>query len=133
MKARARKYGIAAAAGLAMTLAVFMGRGGLDASVTKAALQALCDGCFVAGITLFCAGLLMVSAQGGTFDMLVYGMRRALRLVLSEEKQSQFPKTYYDYCAAKRGRERGGFGFLLIVGLGYLAAACVWLALYSAA
>lgn len=129
----ARKYIVTAMVGLALAMAVMGIRGGYGATDQALLLQALCDACFVAGILLVCVGLLIFVAGDGMFDMLGYGVRKLLRLVLPQEKQDQFPKTFYDYREMKHGGGKAPFGYLLLVGLGYILLAGVLLAMYIAA
>ncbi len=129
----ARKYIVTAMVGLALAMAVMGIRGGYGATDQALLLQALCDACFVAGILLVCVGLLIFVAGDGMFDMLGYGVRKLLRLVLPQEKQDQFPKTFFDYREMKHGGGKAPFGYLLLVGAGYLLLAAVMLVMYIAA
>lgn len=132
-KHKARKYIVTAMVGLALALAVMGIRGGYGETDQALLLQALCDACFVAGILLSCVGLLIFVAGDGMFDMLSYGVRRLLRLVLPQEKQDQFPKTFFDYREMKHSGGKAPFGFLLVVGLAYILLAAALLAMYMGA
>lgn len=132
-KRGARKYIVTAMVGLALAMAVMGIQGGYGATDQVVLLRALCDACFVAGIMLVCVGLLIFVAGDGMFDMLSYGVRKLLRLVLPQEKQDQFPKTFFDYREMKHGGGKAPFGYLLLVGLAYILLAAILLVMYSSA
>jgi len=122
---------VAAMVGLVLAMAVMGMEGGYTSTDQAMFLKALCDACFVAGIVLVCVGLLVFVAEDGVFDMLSYGVRKMLRLILPQEKQDQFPKTFYDYRVWKHSKKKAAFGYLLLVGLGYLVLAGIVLLMYE--
>jgi len=124
-----RRYIITALIGLAIALAVTALRGGFTSEVSEQVFSAVCDGCFAAGALLGCVGLLVFVADDGFFDLMNYGVQRALRLVLSQKRQSGFPRTYYEYHQLKRGTRKGSPSFILVVGLCWLALAVLCLVL----
>lgn len=78
----------------------------------------LCDAFFAVGVLITGAGLLVFSANEGTFDMLVYGVKTFVNMFRknSEKKYDSF----YDYRESRTGSKLP-FGFILICGLFYLA------------
>jgi len=130
-KKSGRRTAAALLIGLAMGVGVFAVRGGFSATAWPEIASALCDACFVPSALLISVGLLLFAADGGLFDMMTYGVQKALRLVLSEEKRAMYPKTFYDYRVLKQGK-KSGFGFLLIAGGVYLALATLFLLLSGA-
>ena len=131
MSAKGRKLCRTALIGLAMGIAVFAARGGFAPADTAALLMALCDGCFVSGALILCAGALVFSADGGTFDMLRYGVTKALKVMQSEEKQKKYPRTYYDYKQKRHAREKAKLSHFFWVGGVLLAMALVFFLLYT--
>lgn len=127
-----RKYVVTALIGLFIALSVTAIQGGFTGGTTEHVLSAVCDGCFVAGALLASIGLLMFVASDGFFDLMNYGVQRALRLVLSKERQAAFPRTYYEYHQIKRGTPKGGLGFILVIGLVWIALAGLCLILCPA-
>lgn len=128
-KRSARKYLITSLVGILIAAAVFAARGGLTAADDVAAMYALCDAFFVPGVLILGFGLLVFCADDGLFDMINYGVLKAVKIVQSEKKRSQFPKTFYDYRAMKSETRGGGFGYLIVVGAVFVAIAAVFLLL----
>lgn len=87
----------------------------------------LCDAFFAAGTVLTCAGLLIFSSNEGTFDMLVYGMRSFFDLFRKTSRRKY--DTFYDY-RESRADKKVPFGFLVIIGLCFLAVSLVMYYLY---
>ena len=87
----------------------------------------LCDGCFAAAVLLLGSGALTYCGNHGAFDMMGYGLRATVGLVV----RSLEPETdYFTYCKEK-AEERKPFGHLLIAGLVYLVLAGVFMVVYS--
>jgi len=93
----------------------------------KSIFHILSDAFFAAGTATICAGLLVFSANGGTFDMLVYGFGSFIDLFRVQSKKKY--ETFYDY-RESRVDKKLPFGFLLICGLIFLAIAFVMYFLY---
>lgn len=128
-KNRARKYLITSLIGLAIGLAVFIARDGFSLRDQTGVLQAFCDAFFVPGILLASYGALVLCADDGLFDMINYGVLKVIKLVQSEKRRSNFPKTFYDYRKMKSEGRNGGFGYLLITGGAFIALAALFLIL----
>lgn len=90
----------------------------------------LCDAFFVSGTILSSVGLLVFVSKEGLFDGMTYYAGR-LRLLLSKdyEEKRKNALSYYEYKQAKN-RDGGQVGFILVVGLGFLAVAGIFLALF---
>lgn len=105
---------IAAGVGLAIGLIVSFTRKlyWLDDAVSV--LEALSD-CFVApGLLLILFGLLVICTNGGTFDMLGFGIRKAFS-VFKRSPSERDRETFYEYRARKQENKRS-FGYLFVVG-----------------
>ena len=113
--------------GLVIAVSIFSARGGFEAQDWPSQACALCDACFVPAALLLCMGLLLFVSNDGFFDMLGYGIQRALTIMLSESKRQKYPKTFLEYKEMKWGTPKSSFGFLIAAGLVYLALAGVFL------
>ena len=116
-------YLIALGAGALLWFLLMLTRGGFEAATREAFWHTICDAFFVPGVLLTCLGLLVFAANGGVFDMLSYGIQKALRLVQKKEKRDLFPKTFFDYKVIRHGKQRGNTAAPLVCGLLFLAAA----------
>ena len=90
------------------------------------------DGCFAAFAVLGGIGLLSVAAAGGTFDMLVYGVRSLLTVFRSGRKEQYIEKDFYEYRKVRAGK-RVSFWFLVITGAVFFLLALVFTMLYRSA
>ena len=118
---------ISMAAGLVVAIGVYSVRGGADAQDWVSRAFVLCDACFVPAVLLICLGLLLFVSNDGLFDMLGFGIQKALTIVLSESKRQKYPKTFLEYKELKWGVPKTSFGFLILSGLVYLVLAGVFL------
>jgi len=122
-------YGVAAAVGLAIALAVAVYRGfglGQPGHVNAGAVS---DGCFVAGVLIFGVGCLMWIGTTGFFDMLSYGMRSFFNLILPHKRPENEPK-FYDYKMEKEKRRGKPTYTLVIVGAALLLISGLCTALF---
>lgn len=122
-----RSYLIDMLIGLAMAIGVFSIRGGFSILDWQPLAAALCDACFVPGIILLCVAMLVFVSNDGLFDMLNYGVRKALQIVMTEKQRAKYPKTFYDYRKAKWETSKGAFGHLVAAGTTYMIFAVVFL------
>ena len=123
---------IALLIGAVIALAVFFGQGAFSPERAETFMH-LCYACFVPGVRLISAGLLVYASSGGAFDILRYGLSRVTVYFWSRKAREEMPKSYYDYVTAQREKPQKPFGFLLLAGGVYLAAAVVFLILYNGA
>lgn len=111
------------AIGLALCIAVVAG----NWSSGFPLFHLLCDGFFAAAVLLLGSGLLTFCGNQGAFDMMGYGVRSVVGLVV----RSFEPKTdYFTYCREKH-EEKKPCGHLLIAGLIHLALSAVCMVIYS--
>lgn len=85
----------------------------------------LCDCFTVPGLVLVFVGLLVVCSNGGTFDMLGFGVKKFFGLFKKESDK----QTFYEYRQNKLANRRS-FWYLLVVGGVFVAAAVIFLILY---
>lgn len=122
------RYLITSGVGCLIILAIVLSKNIFSLDDAVEVYQVLTDAFFVAGILIAGFGLLVVASNGGTFDMLVYGVGRFFDLFRRDMMKVKH-KTFYDYRMAKQDRKLG-FGYLVIVGLAFLALSGLFLWLY---
>lgn len=127
---KALKYIIAAAIGIAVALIIMFTRNITGQDTVKQVFTILSDAFFVPGICLVGVGFIVWASNGGVFDMLAFGFL-SLFDVLRKDISKRKYKDYYEYRQAKKGEKRG-FGFMLLVGLAFIAVAAVFTAVYYA-
>lgn len=97
-----------------MAFVVMSFRGMFKAISNYEVLQAVCDGFFVSGVLLICFGLLIFSSNMGTFDMISYGVRQAVRIIAPRKIEK---KTFYDYRVEKQKKKKN-FLPMIFCGIG---------------
>ncbi len=94
----------------------------------KALIRDLCDAFTVPGALMFCFGLLVFATNGGTFDMLAFGVRKFFELFRKDLTKVKY-RTFYDYRQAQKEKKRTFIHFI-IVGSAFLLVAIVFLIVY---
>ncbi len=117
-----KKYLITVLVGLCAVGLILWSKDILAQTAPVAVFHILCDAFFAVGTLLVCAGLLVLSSNEGTFDMIVYGMSSFLDLFRQVSRKKY--KTFYDY-RDSRADKKMRFGFLLICGVLFLAVSMV--------
>ena len=84
---------------------------------------------FVVGILTACFGGLVAMANGGAFEMLVYGVRRFISLFQKDPNKIRF-KTFYDYHVYHSEKPKPEFLFLILVGLFYVGVSLILVVFY---
>ena len=128
------KYGIAFAVGLLMAWGVLRAEDYAlfkEAGETAQQYMILCDACFVPGIFLALAGVLTWLSAKGAFDTISYIVSSGLHLIFPRKLGKM--QSLYDYCADKEEKRGGVRLFLLWIGAVFLAAAVVFLLLFTKA
>ena len=117
-------------AGVASVIAflVMVARNIFNVTAIHEIMKALCDGFFVSGILFVCFGLLVVASNGGTFDMIKYGVSSLFALFMKDLTKRKY-RTFYDYRKAMQENQRS-FGYLVVVGVVFVAISVVFLLLY---
>lgn len=127
---KALKYIITAAIGIAAALVIMFTRNVTGQETLKQVFTILSDSFFVPGVCLVCVGFIVWASSGGVFDMLAYGFITLFDTFRRDVSRRKY-KDFYEYRQAKKGEKRG-FGFLLLVGLAFIAVAAVFTAVYYA-
>lgn len=118
----AKKYLITLLIGFAAVGLLAWSKGVAAQTEPVAVFHILCDVFFAVGFLITASGLLVLSSNEGTFDMLIYGTKSFLDMFRKEKKLKY--DTFYDYRSA-RAEKKIPFGFLLICGLLFLAISMV--------
>lgn len=95
----------------------------------KPLISDLCDAFAVPGMIMTCFGLLVFVTNGGTFDMLAFGVRKLFDLFKKDLTKVKY-RTFYDYREAQKEKKRS-FWNLIVVGLFFVTAAVVFLIVYE--
>lgn len=111
-----------------MAFLVMLARNIFAVTETYEIMKALCDGFFVAGILVLSFGLLVVASNGGTFDMVKYGVFSLFAVFMKDVTKRKY-RTFYDYRKAMQENKRS-FSYLIIVGVAFMIIAVVFLLLY---
>lgn len=91
-------------------------------------MRRLSDAFFVAGVCIGGVGLLVFASNGGVFYMLTFGIIRLFDLFRRNINERKY-KDFYEYKESKKDKKHG-FGFMLVVGLVFIAIAGAFLAAY---
>ena len=122
------QYIIISGVALLIVLGVMLGQDAFKHSGEEL-LKNLCDAFFVAGVVILGFGLLIWSANQGTFDMVAFGVIKLVDLLKRDLTKVKY-RTYYDYRQAQQGKKHS-FAAYLIVGSVIMAISIVVLVLYS--
>lgn len=91
-------------------------------------MKDLSDAFFVPGIVMLCFGVLVFATNGGTFDMLAFGVIKMFDLFKKDLTKVKY-RTFYDYRKAQNEKKRS-FLHLIIIGAGFLIVGVVFLIVY---
>ena len=122
-----KKYLITLLAGFGVAALVMVSKDIFTQTETVAVLHILTDAFFTVGVLMTGAGLLVFSANEGSFDMLAYGVSSFLDPFRKTSRKKY--DTFIDY-RESRVDKKLKFGFLLICGLFFLAVSLVLLYFY---
>jgi hypothetical protein len=84
---------------------------------------------FSVGILCACIGLFILAANGGAFEMLVYGVSRFISLFKRDPSRVRF-KTFYDYHVYHSEKQPTPFGFFIVIGALLIATSIILLYFY---
>lgn len=122
------KYLITAAVGIVLAFIVLLIKDVFHLTQIVDVMKILCDGFFVSGILLACFGGLVFASNGGVFDMITYGVKHLFWLFKKNPADRKY-KDFYEYRMAMKEKKRS-FGFMVVVGLAFIAISLIFLALY---
>ena len=122
-----RKYVITLLAGLAAAALIMFSKDIFAQTEAVVVYHILCDAFFAVGVVITAIGLLVFSANEGTFDIIVYGVSSFFDMFRKVSRKKY--DTFYDY-RVSREEKKLSFGFLLICGVLFLAISLVMYMLY---
>ena len=125
---KALPYIISGAVGIIIFIIIICTKAIWNAEGAKDVMRILSDAFFVPGVLLGGAGLLIFASNGGAFDMLAYAVIRFFDLFKRDVRNKKY-KDFYEYREAKKEKKRH-MGFMLIVGLVFIALAVIFLIIY---
>ena len=130
MKERILRYSITTAACLVVAF-IICALGGIFSMHEDFRIYGLlCDAFFIVGVFVAAVGLLIFASNQGVFEMLVYGVMRFFSLFKKKPKEVKY-ETFYDYHVARAERNKFPYTFLIIVGLGFIIVALIFLLIWS--
>ena len=88
----------------------------------------LSNGFFYSGVLVFGIGVLVFVSNEGAFNFLSYAAQKLLSRFVHTMKAATM--SYTDFVVFRNQREKAPFGFLLLVGLFFIALAGVFVLLY---
>ena len=90
----------------------------------------LSNASFIPGVLTLGLGLFILAADGGAFEMLVYGMTRFISLFKKNSKEVRFA-TFYDYHVYNSEQDKTPFLFLILVGAFFIVLSIIFVVIYS--
>jgi hypothetical protein len=122
------KYVITLSIGLGFALIIMVSKGIFTQEDPNEVYKILSDAFFVPGVCITGFGLLILASNGGTFDMLSFGMKKFFSL-FKRDLKGTMNETFYDYRLAKEGTEKS-FGYMVIVGLVFITLSVIFVVFY---
>ena len=124
------KYLAAVLIGLVIALIICFIKGLFKVTDRSEIYRILCDAAFIPGAVLTGVGLLSFINKDGTFDGLGYSFSSMFRVLRNYKHDENAPKSYYEYKEKVKNKRKTAW-HLVIVGLGYIAVAIVFMFLYK--
>ena len=125
---RVLPYLITTLVGAAIVVTIILAQRIWTAEDMTEIMRRLSDAFFVAGVCRGGVGLLGFASNGGVFYMLTFGIIRLFDLFRRNINERKY-KDFYEYKESKKDKKHG-FGFMLVVGLVFIAIAGAFLAAY---
>ena len=113
--------------GLILALLIVLFKDIFHAENAKKVFHILSDAFFVPGVLIAGFGLLVLASNGGTFDMLTYGIIRFFTFFKKDLRVKH--KTFYEYRTAQQENPRK-FLYLVLTGLAFIVLSVIFLLIY---
>lgn len=120
------KYVIAIAVGLLLSFYVMVANDFKNVTDEVVRLKLLADCFTVPGVVLIMVSAFCWLSSKGAMDFFGYALSGLFRRLLPGAQVKE-PEKYYDYVMRKQENRKGGYGFLAIVGLGFLLISIVFI------
>ena len=130
LKKKLKKYSFATLAGLIVTVCLLSSFNFFSGELSlEEGMKALSDSFMVPGAMFLAFGALVFVSTHGMFDGISYAGMFAVRALVPGMRRGEVQK-YGDYKVAKDEKRATGYGFILIVGLGFLAVGLIFTILF---
>ena len=109
---------------------------GLASKKTAEKYRILADGFTIPGLLVTGFGVMMIISDTGSLDGVIFGMQQAFRMLTFQFLSKDKPLNYGEFKDRREEMRRlrrlrgGGFGYIVITGGAFLAAALVFTGLY---
>ena len=123
------KYGSCVAAGLLAGVAYLSGKDFFNQALVDQ-YRLLSDAFMLPGFFMTAIGLLIFLGNEGSFKGVGFIAQKAVGFLIPF-LYKQKGETYAEYVERKKGKPTSGYGFLFVCGVAFLAAAAVFVILYS--
>ena len=122
------KYVIPSIIAIGLFFLVFSIRKGFETTDQKELYKYLCDATFVPGIAFIGVGLLVITSNGGVFDMLIFGVMKLFSVFKKDPTDVKY-RTFYDYKVAMEDHKTP-YAQFMIIGAVFGIASVIFLLLY---
>ncbi|MBP0970186.1 MAG: DUF3899 domain-containing protein [Oscillospiraceae bacterium] len=135
VKKRILKYAAVLLICAVMTFA-YVSSQGLASKKTAEKYRILADGFTIPGLLVTGFGVMMIISDTGSLDGVIFGMQQAFRMLTFQFLSKDKPLNYGEFKDRREEMRRlrrlrgGGFGYIVITGGAFLAAALVFTGLY---
>ena len=128
MKSKWRKYAIAAVIGATLAVIYLTTRDFGTTEDQAERYRMLCDAFTIPGMLLIMSAALVALSNAGSFTGLGFSVGHMFRSLIPGASLRQ--ESYADYLERREGKKVKGYGFLLQVGLVFMAVALVFFFLF---
>ena len=90
--------------------------------------RALADAFTIPGVVILMAGVIIIIAKDGFFDIITYGLGRLGKSLIPFSKKTD--EHFYDYKVRKASERTGKTGFLFVVGAVFLSVGIIFTILF---
>lgn len=120
------KYVLTIVAGIGLAL-LYVSLRDFSAAEQVEKYRILCDAFTLPGVLMLAIGALVAVANEGIFNGIGYALSHLVKALTFRGREQE---RYYDYVERKRARRASGYGFLFIVGAGFMAISLIFLVLF---
>ncbi len=122
------RYGVCAVIATALLFLILVTNGYWGLTEPQERLRVLCDAFSLPGLLLVLSSGLILAANAGTFNGLLYGLKVGIEIVLPFLPHKYVK--YRDFVEKRKGKRIKGYGFICYTGLVFLAVGIVLLIIF---